>query len=87
MTQYNITLDSEDVQDLFSSDEGVSKLMEKVANKVLDQQATEQIGADKHGRFDSRRVYRSGYRSRIMKTRFGRLELRFPRLLGGTSSG
>jgi len=39
MTQYNITLDSEDVQGLFSSDEGVGRLMEKVANQVLDQQA------------------------------------------------
>jgi putative transposase len=83
MTRYNITLDSEDVQDLFSSDEGVSRLMEKVANQVLDQQATEQIGAEKYERSESRRGYRSGYRSRFIKTRVGRLELRVPRLRDG----
>lgn len=83
MTQYNITLDSEDVQGLFSTDEGVSRLMEKVANQVLDQQATEQVGAVKYERSESRTAYRSGYRSRFLKTRFGRLELRVPRLRDG----
>ena len=44
MTQYNITLEAEDVQGLFSSDQGVALLLEKVANQILKLQASEQIG-------------------------------------------
>jgi len=83
MTQYKVTLDSEDVQGLFSSDEGMAMLMEKVADQILDQQATEQLGAGKYERTDSRRGYRGGYRSRLLRTRIGRLDLRVPRLRGG----
>ena len=62
MTQYNITLDSEDVQGLFSSDEGLATLMEKVTDQILDQQATEQIGAQKYERSENRIGYRAGCR-------------------------
>ena len=86
MTQYNITLDSEDVQGLFSSDDGMAVLMEQVVNQILDQQATEQIGADKYERTDGRIGYRAGYRPRMLKTRIGRLELLVPRLRNGRFS-
>ena len=39
-------MDSEEVQGLFSSDEGIARLMERVTDQILDQQATEQIGAE-----------------------------------------
>lgn len=83
MTQYNITLNGEDVQGLFSSDEGVARLMEKVTNQVLDQQATDQVGAEKYERTENRVGYRMGYRPRMLKTRVGRLELMVPRLRDG----
>ena len=40
MTQYNNTLESEDVQALFSSDEGLARVIEAVTNQNLDHQAT-----------------------------------------------
>jgi hypothetical protein len=44
MAQYNITIDSELLHQLFlsdSKDSGVSKLLESVLNQVLQAQATE----------------------------------------------
>ncbi len=86
MTHYNITLDSDDVQGLFSSADGMTVLMEQVVNQILDQQATEQLGADKYERTDNRVGYRAGYRPRMLKTRIGRLELLVPRLRNGRFS-
>lgn len=83
MTQYNITLEAEDVQGLFSSDQGVALLLEKVANQVLKLQASEQIGAGRYERTESRQGYRAGYRSRMLRTRIGRLELLIPRVRDG----
>lgn len=83
MTQYNITLEAEDVQGLFSSDQGVALLLEKVANQILKLQASEQIGAGRYERTESRQGYRAGYRSRMLRTRIGRLELMIPRVRDG----
>ena len=58
MAQYQITLDSELVHQLFlgnSKDEGVSKLLETVLNQVLQAQVTEQLAAERHKRTDERR--------------------------------
>jgi len=83
MTQFNITLEAEDVQGLFSSDAGMAVVMEKVANQILKQQATEQLGAERYERAETRQGYRAGYRSKMLRTRIGRLELMVPRLRDG----
>ena len=83
MAHYNITLESEDVQGLFTNDEAVKGLLEKVANQILQEQAAEQAGAEWYERTDSRKAYRAGYRNRMVNARCGRLDLRVPRLRNG----
>lgn len=86
MAQYQITLDSETLQHLFSGDEGMAKLMEQVLNQVLNAQVTEQIQAEPYERTEERQAYRNGFRPRTMNTRVGTLELQVPRLRSGQFS-
>ena len=61
MTQFNITLNGEDIKGLFtgdSKDKAFANLVQKVLNQVLDAQATEQIGAQRYERTDDRNAYR-----------------------------
>jgi hypothetical protein len=58
VAQYQITLDSEILQQLFLSDSkesGVNKLLESVLNQVLKAQVTEQISAEHYQRTDDRK--------------------------------
>jgi putative transposase len=86
MTQYQITLDSEILQHLFTGDDGMAKLMEQVLNQVLNAQVTEQIQAEPYERTKERQAYRNGFRLRTMNTRVGALELQVPRLRSGQFS-
>lgn len=86
MAQYNITLDSELLKELFLSTDGASKLMEQVLNQVLDAQATDQLKAAPYERTDDRQGYRNGMRDRPLTTRVGRITLRIPRLRSGAFS-
>ncbi len=86
MTQYQITLDSEILQHIFTSDDGMAKLMEQVLNQVLNAQITEQIQAEPYERTEERQAYRNGYRPRTMNTRVGTLVLQVPRLRSGQFS-
>ncbi len=43
MAQYQITLNSECLHELFGKDEGMARLLEQVLNQVLQAQATEQL--------------------------------------------
>lgn len=83
MTQYKITLSKEDLHGLFSTDEGLAKLMEKVLNQVLQAQATEAVGALPHERTDNRRGYRNGNRNKPLHTRVGSLTLAVPQFRNG----
>jgi transposase-like protein len=63
MTQFNITLNGEDIKGLFteeSKDRAFADLVKKILNQVLQAQATEQIGAKKYERNDNRTAYRNG---------------------------
>lgn len=86
MAQYQITLDSQTLQHLFTGDEGMAKLMEQVLNQVLNAQVTEQVQAEPYERTEERQAYRNGYRHRTMNTRIGTLELQVPRLRSGQFS-
>lgn len=86
MAQYNITLDSDLLKDLFLSDNGTAKLVEHVLNQVLDAQATEQLKAAPYERSEERQGYRNGTRERPLTTRVGRIVLRVPRLRNGAFS-
>lgn len=83
MTQYHITLSQEDLHGLFSGDEGLARLMEKVLNQVLQFEATEAVGALPYERTDSRCGYRNGNRDRPLHTRVGSLTLAVPQFRKG----
>lgn len=89
MAQFNITVETEILKDLFTQsgkDKAFAKLMESILNQVLQAQASEQIGAGYYERNADRQAYRNGTRDRSMKTRIGTLTLSVPRLRNGAFS-
>lgn len=86
MAQYNITLDDAVLKGLFSGDKGMSDLLEKVLNQVLQAQAAEQVQAQPYERADERQGYRNGTRPHPLTTRVGTLTLHAPRLRNGNFS-
>lgn len=83
MTQYQVTVDRELLQQLFARDEGLVRLVEHVLNQVCEAQASEQLGAGPYERSDERRGYRNGHRERKLTTRIGTLELKVPQFREG----
>jgi len=82
MAQLNITIESEILHGLFTSngkDEAFSNLLASILNQVLDMQSTEQIGAERYERNKDRKAYRNGTRERQMTTRIGTITLAVPR--------
>ncbi len=49
-------------------------------NKVMEEEALNQVGAEHYQRVDSRKAHRNGYRQRSLKTRYGEIELRKPQI-------
>jgi hypothetical protein len=45
MAQYKITIDKEELHQLFNQDQGKAKLVEKVVNKILEVEVTEKLQA------------------------------------------
>jgi len=89
MAQYQITVDSQLLHQLFlsnSQDAGVAKLLESVLNQVLQAQATEQLGAEPYERTEERQGYRNGTYPHQLTTRVGTITLRVPRIRGGKFS-
>ena len=73
MTRYQVTLDPQTLQRLFSSGESqLGHLLEAVVNQVLEAQVTEQLQADPYERTEERQGYRNGYKPRRLTTRVGR---------------
>lgn len=60
--------------------EGVQLLMQR----LIELEASEQIGAGRYERTASRRTHRNGYRPRSWETRVGEVPLRIPKLRQGT---
>ena len=72
MTQYQLTLDTEILHQLFvgnSQDPGVARLLESVLNQVLQAQAQEQLGAAPYERAETRADQRNGSYARTLTTR------------------
>jgi putative transposase len=89
MAQYQITVDSKTLHQLFltkSKDSGVSALLESVLNQILQAEATEQLQAEPYERTDERQGYRNGSYPHKLTTRVGTLTLRIPRLRNGKFS-
>lgn len=55
-----------------------------LAQRLVELEATERIGAERHERTAERSTYRNGYTPRPWDTRVGKLSLRIPKLREGT---
>src|SRR5215471_17530880 len=86
MTQYQLTVDSDTLRQLFASKDQLAHLVETVLNQVLQAQVTEQLQAAPYERTDERRDYRNGFKPHHLRTRVGTLTLRVPQLLEGPFS-
>ena len=76
MAQYQITVDSQTLHQLFITkpkDSGVSALLESVLNQILEAEATEQLKAEPYERTDQRQGYRNGSYTHKLTTRVGPL--------------
>ena len=68
------------LQEIFGADRDSFKvLLREVLQEVLEQEMTDALGAEKGERSPGRLGYRSGYYSRGLVTRVGKLGLRIPR--------
>lgn len=87
MTNYQITLNEQTLQRLFTSDHQLAQLLESILNQVLEAQVSEQVQAQRYERTDERQGYRNGYRNgyrpRQLTTRVGALTLRVPQVREG----
>jgi putative transposase len=86
MTQYQITLDSETLQQLFVGKGQLAQLVEAVLNQVLQAQVTEQLQAAPYERTSDRQGYRNGYKPHHLTTRVGTLTLLVPQVREGQFS-
>jgi transposase-like protein len=83
MTQYQVTLDEQTLQRLFTSDRQLAHLLEAILNQVLEAQVGEQLHAERYERTAERQGYRNGYKPRQLTTRVGQLTLRVPQVREG----
>ncbi len=86
MTHYQVTLDPQTMQRLFSGENQLGQLLEAVVNQVLNAQVSEQLQAEPYERSEERQGYRNGYKPRQLTTRVGTLHLRVPQVREGTFS-
>ena len=67
------------VNELFSkSPDGLREIVRAVMQEMLEAEMTDALGAEKRERTGARLGYRSGYYTRTLVTRVGKLELRVP---------
>jgi putative transposase len=62
-----------------AGDDGMRALVQRVVQQVLEAEMTSFLGAENYERTSERRGYRNGYKSRLLKTRVGELELLVPK--------
>ncbi|HEY75692.1 MAG TPA: IS256 family transposase, partial [Thermoflexia bacterium] len=60
--------------------EGIALLVQL----LMETEVSEQVGAERYQRSETRRTYRNGYRERMWETRVGEIPLRIPKLRRGT---
>jgi transposase-like protein len=64
----------------------LAKRVDAVLNQILEAQAAEVLGADRHERTEERQGYRNGYRPRTLYTRVGPVTLQVPQTRDGSFS-
>lgn len=80
----NIT--KQELMRLLSEDDSMKKLLQTLLQEVLEAEMEQTLGAGKSERTASRLGYRSGYYTRGLVTRVGKLELRVPQDRNGVFS-
>lgn len=79
MTKAKNTITREELKQVLTEDaDFLRPLMQMVLQEVLEAEMDETLGAEKGERTEGRKGYRSGYYSRGLVTRVGKLELRVP---------
>mgnify|MGYP001404524237 FL=1 len=79
MTQKKNRITVSEIKELLAKDQDFLRpLVEEVVQQVLEAEMDEALGAQKGERTTTRLGYRSGYYSRTLITRVGKLELRVP---------
>ena len=79
MTRKNGSISREELKQVLTEDRDFLRpLMQMVLQEVLEAEMDETVGAGKGERTEGRKGYRSGYYSRTLITRVGKLELRIP---------
>lgn len=87
MTRKQSTLNVEEIKAaLMSQEDFLRPLVQQVVQAVLEAEMTEVLGAEKSERTEGRAGYRSGYYSRGLVTRVGKMEIRVPQDRGGQFS-
>ena len=86
MTEYELKVPGQLLSSLLSEKAGWAELLEAILNPILEAQAVEQLGAERHQRSEERMGNRNGYRLRQLYTRVGPLTLRVPQLRNGSFS-
>ena len=81
MAQVNITLNQEEILQLFKEDtqEAFRRLITKSLNSILKAESQEQLKAEPYERTLDRTDSRNGTRDRELKTSIGNITLRVPR--------
>jgi putative transposase len=79
MTEKKINMSKVDWKAVIAEQQDFLKpLVQEIVQQVLEAEMVEAAGADRHERTEGRKSYRSGYYSRGLVTRVGKLELRVP---------
>jgi putative transposase len=87
MTEKNLKSKVTPIKELLGQDrEFLKPLIRATLQEVLEAEMTEALSAEKGERTEGRLGYRSGYYSRSLMTRIGKLELRVPQDRGGRFS-
>jgi transposase-like protein len=55
-----------------------------LSQQIMELEVSEQVGAGRYERSNSRQKQRNGYRDRVWETRVGEIPLRIPRVRSGT---
>jgi len=84
MTQTQLTIDTDMLQQLFTQDAGMKHLLETVVQQVLEAQVSEHLQAAPYERTEQRKGQRNGTKPRTLISRAGVMELQVPQVRDGS---
>lgn len=89
MTQFNITLDLEEIKAMLQESELNSILKSSITlilNQLMETERDDYMQSERYERLDERATYRNGYYERELLTNVGTIQLRVPRTRDGEFS-